>query len=253
MCGIVGYIGNDNVLEILLKGLEKMEYRGYDSAGIGVRNDEEVKVFKEKGRIRDLREKVEADFDATVGIGHTRWATHGVPNVLNAHPHQSTNGRFTLVHNGVIENYEQLKKDHLGDVELVSSTDTEIIVEVIAKFADEGMKTEDAFNKALGEMHGSYALGLLDEEDPDVIYVAKNKSPLLLGKGEDFNVITSDAMAMLQITNEFVELMDGEVVLLKKDDIIIKDKEGNEVERDSFIAEIDAGRSEEHTSELQSR
>ena len=249
MCGIVGYIGNDNVLEILLKGLEKMEYRGYDSAGIGVRNDEEVKVFKEKGRIRDLREKVEADFDATVGIGHTRWATHGVPNVLNAHPHQSTNGRFTLVHNGVIENYEQLKKDHLGDVELVSSTDTEIIVEVIAKFADEGMKTEDAFNKALGEMHGSYALGLLDEEDPDVIYVAKNKSPLLLGKGEDFNVITSDAMAMLQITNEFVELMDGEVVLLKKDDIIIKDKEGNEVERDSYIAEIDAEDIEKGTYE----
>ncbi|WP_017547743.1 glutamine--fructose-6-phosphate transaminase (isomerizing) [Salinicoccus carnicancri] len=247
MCGIVGYIGNDNVLEILLKGLEKMEYRGYDSAGIGVRNDEEVKVFKEKGRIRDLREKVETDFDATVGIGHTRWATHGVPNVVNAHPHQSTNGRFTLVHNGVIENYEQLKNDYLGDVELVSSTDTEIIVEVIAKLADEGMTTEEAFNRALGEMHGSYALGLLDEEDPDVIYVAKNKSPLLLGKGEDFNVITSDAMAMLQITNEFVELMDGEVVLLKKDDIVIKDKEGNAVERDSYIAEIDAGDIEKGT------
>ncbi|KKK34609.1 glucosamine--fructose-6-phosphate aminotransferase [Salinicoccus sediminis] len=247
MCGIVGYIGNDNVLEILLKGLEKMEYRGYDSAGIGVRNDEEVKVFKEKGRIRDLREKVETDFDATVGIGHTRWATHGVPNVVNAHPHQSTNGRFTLVHNGVIENYEQLKNDHLGDVELVSSTDTEIIVEVIAKLADEGMTTEEAFNRTLGELHGSYALGLLDEEDPDVIYVAKNKSPLLLGKGEDFNVITSDAMAMLQITNEFVELMDGEVVLLKKDDIVIKDKEGNAVERDSYIAEIDAGDIEKGT------
>src|SRR5699024_7905611 len=110
-------------------------------------------------------------------------------------------------------------------------------------------KTEDAFNKALGEMQGSYALGLLDEEDPDVIYVAKNKSPLLLGKGEDFNVITSDAMAMLQITNEFVELMDGEVVLLKKDDIIIKDKEGNEVERDSYIAEIDAEDIEKGTYE----
>jgi len=247
MCGIVGYIGNDDVKEILLQGLEKMEYRGYDSAGIGVRNAEEVKVFKEKGRIRDLREKVEADFDATVGIGHTRWATHGVPNVLNAHPHQSTNGRFTLVHNGVIENYEQLKNSYLGDVELVSSTDTEIIVEVIAKLADEGMTTEEAFNRTLGELHGSYALGLLDEEDPDVIYVAKNKSPLLLGKGEDFNVITSDAMAMLKITNEFVELMDGEVVLLKKDGIVIKDKEGNEVERDSFIAEIDAGDIEKGT------
>src|SRR5699024_208312 len=128
---------------------------------------------------------------ATVGIGHTRWATHGVPNVLNAHPHQSTNGRFTLVHNGVIENYEQLKKDHLGDVELVSSTDTEIIVDVIAKFADEGMKTEGAVSKAVGGMQGSYALGLLEEEEPDVIEVAKNKSPVLLGKGQDLNVITS--------------------------------------------------------------
>lgn len=247
MCGIVGYIGNDDVKEILLKGLEKMEYRGYDSAGISVRNDEEVKVFKEKGRIKDLREKVEADFDATVGIGHTRWATHGVPNVVNAHPHQSTNGRFTLVHNGVIENYEQLRTDFIPEIELVSSTDTEIIVEVIAKLAEEGMATEEAFNKTLNEVHGSYALGLLDEEDPEVIYVAKNKSPLLLGKGKDFNVITSDAMAMLQITNEFVELMDEEVVLLKKDEIIIKDKEGNAVERDSYIAEIDTSDIEKGT------
>lgn len=247
MCGIVGYIGNDDVKEILLKGLEKMEYRGYDSAGISVRNDEEVKVFKEKGRIKDLREKVEADFDATVGIGHTRWATHGVPNVVNAHPHQSTNGRFTLVHNGVIENYEQLRTDFIPEIELVSSTDTEIIVEVIAKLAEEGMATEEAFNKTLNEVHGSYALGLLDEEDPEVIYVAKNKSPLLLGKGEDFNVITSDAMAMLQITNEFVELMDEEVVLLKKDEIIIKDKEGNAVERESYIAEIDTSDIEKGT------
>lgn len=249
MCGIVGYIGNDDVKEILLKGLEKMEYRGYDSAGIGVRNDREVRVFKEKGRIKDLREKVEEDFDATVGIGHTRWATHGVPNVVNAHPHQSANGRFTLVHNGVIENYEQVRTDFIPEVELVSSTDTEIIVEVIANFVEDGMATEEAFNKTLNELHGSYALGLLDEEDPDVIYVAKNKSPLLLGKGEDFNVITSDAMAMLQITNEFVELMDGEIVLLKKDEIIIKDKEGKTVERDSYIAEIDASDIEKGTYE----
>lgn len=249
MCGIVGYIGNDDVKEILLKGLEKMEYRGYDSAGIGVRNDREVRVFKEKGRIKDLREKVEEDFDATVGIGHTRWATHGVPNVVNAHPHQSANGRFTLVHNGVIENYEQVRTDFIPEVELVSSTDTEIIVEVIANFVEDGMATEEAFNKTLNELHGSYALGLLDEEDPDVIYVAKNKSPLLLGKGEDFNVITSDAMAMLQITNEFVELMDGEIVLLKKDEIIIKDKEGKAVERDSYIAEIDASDIEKGTYE----
>ncbi|MBY8910770.1 class II glutamine amidotransferase, partial [Salinicoccus roseus] len=186
--------------EILLYGLEKMEYRGYDSAGIGVRDDNEVKVFKEKGRIKDLREKVDMDFDATVGIGHTRWATHGVPNVKNAHPHQSADGRFTLVHNGVIENYEQVRQEHIPDVELVSSTDTEIIVEIISKFAQEGLSTEETFTKTLDILHGSYAIGLLDEEEPDVIYAAKNKSPLLLGRGDGFNVITSDAMAMLQQT-----------------------------------------------------
>ena len=247
MCGIVGYIGNKDVKEILLYGLEKMEYRGYDSAGIGVRDDNEVKVFKEKGRIKDLREKVDGDFDATVGIGHTRWATHGVPNVKNAHPHQSANGRFTLVHNGVIENYEQVRQEHIPDVELVSSTDTEIIVEIMSKFAQEGLSTEEAFTKTLDILHGSYAIGLLDEEEPDVIYAAKNKSPLLLGRGDGFNVITSDAMAMLQQTNEFVELMDGEVVLLKRDEIIIKDKTGKEVDRDSYIAEIDESDTEKGT------
>ena len=109
MCGIVGYIGTANAKKLLLRGLEKLEYRGYDSAGIAVRNEEEIKVFKEKGRIAELRKAASDDFDGNIGIGHTRWATHGVPNYENAHPHQSTSGRFTLVHNGVIENYEQLK------------------------------------------------------------------------------------------------------------------------------------------------
>lgn len=247
MCGIVGYIGNNDVKEILLKGLEKMEYRGYDSAGIGIRDGNDVKVFKEKGRIKDLREKVDMSFDSTVGIGHTRWATHGVPEVVNAHPHQSSDGRFTIVHNGVIENYEQIKNEYIGDIDLVSSTDTEIVAELISTFAKEGLSTEESFNKALKVMHGSYAIGLMDEEDSDVIYVAKNRSPLLLGKGDGFNVITSDAMAMLQVTNEFIELMDGEIVLLKKDEIVIRDSEGNRVERDSFITEIDESDTEKGT------
>ncbi|WP_020006405.1 glutamine--fructose-6-phosphate transaminase (isomerizing) [Salinicoccus albus] len=247
MCGIVGYIGNNDVKEILLKGLEKMEYRGYDSAGIGIRDDKDVKVFKEKGRIADLRKKVDMSFDSTIGIGHTRWATHGVPEVVNAHPHQSSDGRFTIVHNGVIENFEQIKNEYLGDIELVSSTDSEIFVELISTFANEGLTTEVAFNKALKTVHGSFAVGLLDEADAEIIYVAKNKSPLLLGKGEGFNVITSDAMAMLQVTNEFIELMDGEVVLLKKDNIVIKDSEGSPVERDSFYTEIDESDTEKGT------
>ncbi len=249
MCGIVGYIGEEDVKEILLKGLEKLEYRGYDSAGISVRNEEELKIFKEAGRIKDLRDAVDSKFNAQTGIGHTRWATHGAPSVMNAHPHQSADGRFTIVHNGVIENYEQIKEEYLQKTEFVSSTDTEIIVELISEFSKQSENTEAAFKKVLDVLHGSYALGLMDNEDEDVIYVAKNKSPLLLGKGDGFNVITSDAMAMLHKTNEFVELMDGEVVTLKKDEIVIKDKTGHIVERDAYIAEIDESDIEKGTYE----
>ena len=244
MCGIVGYIGSRDVKEILLQGLEKLEYRGYDSAGIAVKGEDETKVFKEKGRIRDLRNKVEDDFEGKVGIGHTRWATHGEPSVVNSHPHQSLDGRFTLVHNGVIENYVQLKEEYLEDVNLVSDTDTEIIVQLIAKFEKEGSSTLEAFKKTLSLLHGSYALGLLDNEDDHTIYAAKNKSPLLLGAGEDFNVITSDAMAMLKLTNNFVELMDGEVIQVMRNQMIIQDLEGNDIERESYIAEIDASDTE---------
>ena len=244
MCGIVGYIGSRDVKEILLQGLEKLEYRGYDSAGIAVKGEDETKVFKEKGRIRDLRNKVEDDFEGKVGIGHTRWATHGEPSVVNSHPHQSLDGRFTLVHNGVIENYVQLKEEYLEDINLVSDTDTEIIVQLIAKFEKEGSSTLEAFKKTLSLLHGSYALGLLDNEDDHTIYAAKNKSPLLLGAGEDFNVITSDAMAMLKLTNNFVELMDGEVIQVMRNQMIIQDLEGNDIERESYIAEIDASDTE---------
>src|SRR3954469_1040056 len=131
MCGIVGYIGNNDTKEILLKGLEKLEYRGYDSAGIAVKNENGVHVFKEKGRIADLRSIVDMGVLANIGIGHTRWATHGVPSKINSHPHQSTSGRFTLVHNGVIENYELLKREYLTDVPFRSETDTEVVVQLI--------------------------------------------------------------------------------------------------------------------------
>ena len=244
MCGIVGYIGSSDTKEILLKGLEKLEYRGYDSAGIAVKNETETKVFKEKGRIADLRKRVDEDFSGTTGIGHTRWATHGEPSVTNSHPHQSSDKRFTLVHNGVIENYKQLKEEYLNDTKLVSDTDTEIIVQLVAKFAQEGSSTLEAFQKTLSLLHGSYAIGLLDNEDDHTIYAAKNKSPLLLGKGDGFNVITSDAMAMLELTNEFVELMDGEVIQLMEDQMIIRDMEGTEIERESYITEIDASDTE---------
>lgn len=245
MCGIVGYIGYDNAKELLLKGLEKLEYRGYDSAGIAVVNDDGTNLFKEKGRIAELRKVADnSDEDGTLGIGHTRWATHGVPNYENSHPHQSTSGRFTLVHNGVIENYEELKAEYLSDVTFSSETDTEVIVQLVDYFSRQGLATEDAFTKVVKLLHGSYALGLLDDNDKDTIYVAKNKSPLLVGVGEGFNVIASDALAMLQTTNQYKEIHDHEIVIVKRDTVEIKDLEGHIQQRDTYTAEIDAADAE---------
>ncbi|MGC7738155.1 glutamine--fructose-6-phosphate transaminase (isomerizing) [Staphylococcus epidermidis] len=245
MCGIVGYIGYDNAKELLLKGLEKLEYRGYDSAGIAVVNDDGTKLFKEKGRIAELRKVADnSDEDGTLGIGHTRWATHGVPNHENSHPHQSTSGRFTLVHNGVIENYEELKAEYLSDVTFSSETDTEVIVQLVDYFSKQGLATEDAFTKVVKLLNGSYALALLDDNDKDTIYVAKNKSPLLVGVGEGFNVIASDALAMLQTTNQYKEIHDHEIVIVKRDTVEIKDLEGHIQQRDTYTAEIDAADAE---------
>lgn len=247
MCGIVGYIGNQDAKELLLKGLEKLEYRGYDSAGIAVKNDQGVHVYKEKGRIADLREVVNNEMLATIGIGHTRWATHGVPSKENAHPHQSASGRFTLVHNGVIENYSLLQQEYLQGVTLKSETDTEIIVQLVEKFVSEGLSTKEAFRKTLTLLHGSYALALLDAENDDTIFVAKNKSPLLVGVGEEFNVIASDAMAMIQVTDQFIELMDKEMVIVTKDEIIIENLQGEKISREPYKALIDASDIEKGT------
>ncbi|MCM3668706.1 glutamine--fructose-6-phosphate transaminase (isomerizing) [Mesobacillus maritimus] len=248
MCGIVGYIGNQDAKEILLKGLEKLEYRGYDSAGIAVKNEEAVHVFKEKGRIANLRNIVDETVAATMGIGHTRWATHGIPSKENSHPHQSTSGRFTLVHNGVIENYEQLKREYLSDVEFASDTDTEVVVQLIEKFVtEENIEVLEAFRKTLTLLQGSYAIAFLDENGSDTLYVAKNKSPLLVGLGDDFNVIASDAMAMLQVTDEYVEIMDKEIVLVTKDQVTIENLQGEPVKRPSYKAELDASDIEKGT------
>lgn len=247
MCGIVGYIGYQDVKEILLRGLEKLEYRGYDSAGIAVLNESGVHVFKEKGRIADLRRIVDPNVNATVGIGHTRWATHGAPSRVNAHPHQSASGRFTLVHNGVIENYEMVKRDYLADVAFQSDTDTEVIVQLVEKFVRDGLTTEEAFRKTLSLLKGSYAIAMIDAQDENTIYAAKNKSPLLVGLGDGFNVVASDAMAMLQVTNQFVELMDGELVIVTSENVTIQTLNGETVERKPFTAELDASDIEKGT------
>ncbi|WP_017185926.1 glutamine--fructose-6-phosphate transaminase (isomerizing) [Alkalibacillus haloalkaliphilus] len=247
MCGIVGYIGNQDAKEILLAGLEKLEYRGYDSAGIAVRGDEDTDLFKVKGRIANLREAVDESVSANIGIGHTRWATHGEPSETNAHPHQSTSGRFTLVHNGVIENFEELKSEYLQDVNFVSETDTEVIVQLIEQFEKETGNALEAFRKTVSLLHGSYALAVLDRDQKGTVFVAKNKSPLLVGLGEEFNVVASDSMAMLQVTDQFVELMDEEIVLVEKDRVEIQKLDGSTVERDPFVAEIDASDIEKGT------
>ncbi|MFD2679144.1 glutamine--fructose-6-phosphate transaminase (isomerizing) [Bacillus seohaeanensis] len=247
MCGIVGYIGNQDTKEILLKGLEKLEYRGYDSAGIAVKNDDGIHVFKEKGRIADLRNAVDDNVGGHTGIGHTRWATHGVPSHANAHPHQSTSGRFTIVHNGVIENYSILKREYLEDVTFKSDTDTEVIVQLIEKQVNEGSSVEEAFRQTLMLLKGSYAIALLDAENDETIFVAKNKSPLLVGLGEDFNVVASDAMAMIQVTDQFVELMDKEMVIVTKEKVEIQNLVGEVMERAPYTAELDAGDIEKGT------
>ncbi|MDM7658255.1 glutamine--fructose-6-phosphate transaminase (isomerizing) [Lactococcus lactis] len=241
MCGIVGVVGSKNATDILMQGLEKLEYRGYDSAGIFVNGQETAaKLVKSVGRIADLRGKLGIDVSGTAGIGHTRWATHGKPTEDNAHPHTSTSGRFILVHNGVIENFVELKNEFLMNDTFKGQTDTEIAVHLIAKFAEEeGLSTLEAFKKALSLIQGSYAFALMDSEDAEVIYVAKNKSPLLIGLGEGYNMVCSDAMAMIRETSEFMEIHDKELVVVTKDNVTVMDYEGNVLSRESYTAELD--------------
>ena len=238
MCGIVGYIGTKNAKNILLNGLEKLEYRGYDSAGIALLG-ETLNITKVKGRIAALCKKMEDEAFGTLGIGHTRWATHGVPSEENAHPHESASGRFTIVHNGVIENYQELKETYLQDVPFKSETDTEVIVQLMDKMSQTTQDTVTAFRQTIQLLQGSYAIGLLDNEDADTLYVAKNKSPLLVGIGNGFNVIASDAMATLKETDQYVEIHDEEIVLLHKDSIVMMDVEGSVIEREPYTAELD--------------
>ncbi|CAM2885074.1 glutamine--fructose-6-phosphate transaminase (isomerizing) [Dellaglioa algida] len=247
MCGIVGVTGKTNTVEILINGLEKLEYRGYDSAGIFVDNQTgEDYLVKEAGRISNLKSAIDDNIHGTAGIGHTRWATHGVPSKFNAHPHVSEDGRFYLVHNGVITNFSELKAQYLKDVNFVSETDTEVVVQLIGYFAnEENLTAKQAFKKVLLLLEGSsYAFLMMDREEPETLFVAKNKSPLLIGVGDGFNVVCSDAMAMLKETHDFIELMDGEMVVVKPGSIEIENKNGEAVSRDSYHVEMDDSDSE---------
>lgn len=239
MCGIVGVVGNANATDILIQGLEKLEYRGYDSAGIFVADGDQAHLVKAVGRIAELSAKLGDKTEGTTGIGHTRWATHGKPTEDNAHPHTSQTGRFVLVHNGVIENYLEMKNDFLEGHSFKGQTDTEIAVHLIGQFVEEGLSTLEAFKKALKIIQGSYAFALIDATDADTIYVAKNKSPLLIGLGDGYNMVCSDAMAMIRETSEYMEIHDKELVIVKKDSVEVMDYDGNAIERGSYTAELD--------------
>ena len=221
MCGIVGYIGYRDAYPILIKGLHRLEYRGYDSAGVALlAGDHKMNIYKSKGKVSNLEESAASkDISGHIGIAHTRWATHGEPSTLNAHPHVSQNGRLALVHNGIIENYSNLKTFLEGKgVTFKSSTDTEVLVQLIQFIQDEyGKDLEGAVVSALRRVTGAYAIAVVDKENPDKIVVARKSSPLVVGIGEDHKefFLASDALPIVEYTKQMVYLNDGEVALLK--------------------------------------
>ncbi|MDF7669452.1 glutamine--fructose-6-phosphate transaminase (isomerizing) [Lactobacillus sp. ESL0703] len=251
MCGIVGIVGK-SAREIVLSGLTNLEYRGYDSAGIYL-NDLQGNEYLTKtvGRIQNLKDEMTPDEQGQVGIGHTRWATHGKPTTANAHPQFDETNRFYMVHNGVIENYQELKDNYLQGVDLKSDTDTEVVVQLISKIArDEQLDAFTALKKALQLIRGSYAILLVDNTNPSHIYVAKNKSPMMLGLGDDFNVIASDALSVLDQTKTFVDLHDGEVADITKDGYELETITGEKVTRTPHHLDIDPDAASKGTYEF---
>jgi glucosamine--fructose-6-phosphate aminotransferase (isomerizing) len=224
MCGIVGYIGSRPAREIVINGLKRLEYRGYDSAGLAIINGE-TKIFKCKGRVSDLEEMVNrTDFNGTVGMGHTRWATHGEPNELNAHPQVSYKGNFVVVHNGIIENYARIKK-HLESrgIQFTSQTDTEVLANLIEHLYLEGdLTAEQAITLALNRVEGAYGLVIICSKEPDRLFAAKKGSPLVIGVGEGENFIASDATPIVEHTQRVIYLKDDDIAIIKKDELALK-------------------------------
>lgn len=251
MCGIVGVVGK-SARDLILNGLTNLEYRGYDSAGMYL-NDlaGHEYLVKAVGRISNLKEKLTPEQQGLVGIGHTRWATHGKPTVDNAHPHFDETKRFYLVHNGVIENYLELKEKYLQGVTFKSETDTEVVVQLISKLARENnLDGFSAFKKALKLVKGSYAFLLVDNTQPDHVYIAKNKSPMMLGLGNGFNIIASDAISVLDQTKTFVDLQDGDVGDITKDGYTIENLDGEKVTRELHVLDIDPNAASKGTYEF---
>lgn len=245
MCGIVGFIGNQNAKEVILNGLKSMEYRGYDSAGIAINMKDRIEVRKHVGGIENL-EKITRDveFDGKQGIGHTRWATHGVPATVNAHPHLSQDGEIAIVHNGIIENYAEIKDWLIGEfgVKFASETDSEVIAQLISVYYKGDL--HKAVNKAVKKLRGAYAIAVIAHDEPDKIVAVRKDAPLVAGIGKGCNFIASDIPALLKYVREIYLIENNETLVLTKDDIKIYDKDGNEIKRDVYHVTWDADAAE---------
>ena len=238
MCGIVGYIGKKNAIEILINGLEKLEYRGYDSAGIAFLTDD-IKILKNKGKIKNLKNKVNFDEKSTLGIGHTRWATHGEANEINAHPHQV--GKITLVHNGIIENYEEIKKELINKgYTFKTETDSEVGCALLNFLYQKNQNMIKSIEEFKTIVKGSYALGIICSDDKDTLYTVKNASPLIIGVGDNENFIASDVPAILKYTNKYITLDDLEFAKITKGKIECYDKKNKVIKKDIKIFSGDA-------------
>ncbi|MBO6585671.1 MAG: glutamine--fructose-6-phosphate transaminase (isomerizing) [Gracilimonas sp.] len=233
MCGIVGYIGDQQASKIIIDGLKRLEYRGYDSAGLAIINGE-LKIKKGKGKVASLEKMITSSENGTVGIGHTRWATHGEPNDINSHPHTGQNGKLALVHNGIIENYNTLKKK-LSDqgYTFYSETDTEVLTKLIESFLEkDASDLKKAVQLALHQVNGTYGIALVHSDFPDQIVVARKGSPLLLGVGEGEMLIASDASAVAAYTDKVIYLDDGEIAVIRKDDYTVESADQIELSKE---------------------
>jgi len=233
MCGIVGYVGNKQVVPLIIDGLRKLEYRGYDSAGIAVVNDEhELEIRRAEGKLRNLEETIRlSPIDGTYGIGHTRWATHGRPTEENAHPHRDCTGRVVVVHNGIIENYLQLKERlRKSDHRFVTETDTEIIAHLIEEYLKQDQTFEQAVRSTVGELRGIFALSIINADETDTIIAVRQGPPVVIGLGDREFFVASDIPPILQHTRDVFFLGDGEIAVINKDAVRVTDFEGNSVQ-----------------------
>ena len=240
MCGIVGYTGKKEAYPIILKGLKRLEYRGYDSSGVALLHDGKLDVYKKKGKVAELEESlVGTNLHANIGIGHTRWATHGEPSDRNSHPHTSASGRLSMIHNGIIENYAQLKKELLSKgYSFTSDTDTEVLLNFIEDIQINNDSTlEEAVRIALKRITGAYCILLLDEKDPETIIAARKGSPLVIGIGKGEHFLASDASPIIEYTKEVVYVNDYELAIVRPDELILKNL-GNE-KVTPFITKLD--------------